>query len=88
MAGLKIDSSSVIIIFFCLLSLHETVFMKNIIGSSFLGTVFSKSIFINLTESKSVKRERVSFLSHLGMACESHVTGPKAKNGFLQISGE
>lgn len=91
--GLKMDSSSITItIFFsCLLPLHKTVFMKNTIGSPFLGTVFSKSILINLTESKCksvYKREWVSFLSHTGMAHESHVTRQKAKNSFLHISRE
>lgn len=79
------------IFFSCLWPLHETVFMKNTVGSSSLGTVFSEYIFINLTESKCksiYKRERVSFISHMEWFFESHVTKQKAKNGFLGVSGE
>lgn len=49
-ASLKIVSRSSIF-FSCLLSLHEAVFMKTIMGYSFLGIVSSKQIFINLTGS-------------------------------------
>ena len=49
-ASLEIVSRSSIF-FSCLSSLHETVFMKTIMGYSFLDIVSSKQIFVNLTES-------------------------------------